>query len=79
MSAKRKKVAVPESIHDSDVSAPDALTISGGMRNEKEIAAWWERVKLYAQAMHALDRAVLIKHIADEDIYYLSSVPDASR
>lgn len=58
-------------IWDRDVTAPDALQISAAMQNPSAIAAWWERVKTYTEAMQALDRAVLLKH--DEETWYLSS------
>jgi hypothetical protein len=68
------RTASSETLYDRDVCAPEALEISEGMQNSQNIAAWWERVKLYAEAMEALDRAVLLKR--SDGVWYLSSVSE---
>ncbi len=62
-------------ILDRDCIGPDELSIAGGMRNEKEVAAWWERVKLFARAMQPLNRTVLLRE-GSEGEWFVSSVPD---
>lgn len=61
------------SVLDDDVCAPEALNLSDDMHNEKTIMEWWGRVKLYAEAMYALDRAVLLYRDEDND-WRLSSI-----
>lgn len=63
-------------IGDYDCIGPDALEIPDALRNEKEIAAWWERAKLYATAMEPLGRAVLLRFSSDEQSWYVASVPN---
>ena len=65
----------PVNILDRDCIGPDELTIAGGMRNEKEIAAWWGCVKLFARAMQPLGRTVLLRE-GSEGEWFVSSVPD---
>ena len=73
-----RKAATRElvSLHNMNTIGPEELELEDQMRNEKEIAAWWGRVKLYAKAMHELDRVVMLHHIADENRWYLSSIPE---
>ena len=65
-----RKVKVPKRepyrIHDHDVCAPDALLISASPRNEKVLAAWFERVVFYVDAMQSLGRTVLIQNMDGE-------------
>lgn len=65
------------SIYDRNICGPDALEIADSMRNDPTIAAWWSRVKLYAEAMHELNRAVIL-HRTEEGVWYLSSVEEHS-
>jgi hypothetical protein len=74
---RKARVAISESLYDRDVCGPDALEISESMQNTQGIAAWWEKVKLYAEAMEPLNRAVLLKR--NDGVWYLSSVPDRVR
>jgi hypothetical protein len=70
----RAEVTVPDLITDRNVCGPEVLEIRDGMQNSQEIAAWWGRVKLYAEAMHALDRVVTLHHVEDERYWYLASI-----
>ena len=45
----------------------------GNVENHARIAAWWERAKLYAEAMDDLGRAVILKK-NDDETWYLASV-----
>lgn len=74
VSPKKKKAQPVKgrgSIYERNVVGPSALEIGSDMRNPALIAAWWERVKLYTEAMEALDRVVLIHRAAAT--WYLSS------
>ena len=77
-SAKKKSAAKgePVSLLDLNVCAPDELNILDSMRNEAEIVAWWGRVKVYAKAMHALNRVVMLHPLIGENIWYVSSTPE---
>lgn len=62
-------------LHDLKVPAPDKLNISGTLENERAIAEWWLRTRLYCRAMNDLDRIPVIAHLPDEDRFYLASIP----
>ncbi len=62
-------------IRDFDTGGPQQLSISGGMKNDKAIATWWQDAKLFVESMEDLGRVVLL--LSDgEGSYYLSSVQD---
>ncbi len=60
----------------NDTPAPDELDLSATMANEKEIAVWWGRVKLYHAAMRGLGRRVILRYHVDDKLYYLTSEED---
>ena len=76
--AKKTTTPVPEplTLYDVNVCGPDAVEIRGSMANEKEIAAWWRRVKDYADAMRQLNRVPMLCYDPDGDEWYFASVPD---
>jgi len=61
--------------YDDVVPGPGSLDMLASTRNEKMVTSWWEGVKLYAESMRDLDRAVVLCYVPDEDRYYLGSVP----
>ena len=71
-----RKAKTDLTLYDQNVVGPTALTLAGAMRNETHIKEWWERAKLYVEAMRALDRVVMICYDPDEETYYLASVEE---
>lgn len=80
MSRKTKRVKrepkAPQTLYEVNVCAPGALEILGDVDNHMLIHDWWGRVKLYAEAMHALNRVVMLCHDSTEDKWYLASVEE---
>lgn len=66
-------MATKTSLYDRNVCGPEALEMPGNVENHARIAAWWERAKLYAEAMDDLGRAVILKK-NDDETWYLASV-----
>lgn len=73
--ARRKAQAKPVDLLDVNVVGPEDTHIDGGDQNMMQVARWWESVKLYEEAMRALDRVVLLGYDRDSDEWYVSSVP----
>lgn len=64
-------------IWDRNVVAPEALSIPLNCRNERTIAAWYERLLLYTEVMRGLQRAVVLGYDPDDNKLYATSVEDA--
>lgn len=59
---------------ERNVVAPDAIEIADGMRSQIHIGEWWEMVKLYAEAMNGLGRAVMLEFDHDSRKWYFASI-----
>lgn len=80
--SKRKKPVAPPvprvvALYEENTVGPiERLSISDGMQNERTVAAWWERAKLYAEAMRGLDRVTMLCYDPDDKNWYLASIPE---
>jgi len=63
-------------LRDYDTVAPERVQVASNMQNPVKIAEWWSDTRLYIDSMRGLDRVVTISHDPDENVFYLSSLPE---
>lgn len=81
MSEAKKKGATakpePVTLYDINVCGPDALDLAAHP-TDATLRQWWDRAKVYTQAMVSLNRVTMLCYIPDEHKFYLASVPEVA-
>ena len=79
MGSKRKVVQVGRavaSLYDRNVCGPEALEVAEHP-TDAQLRQWWDRTKVYTQAMCSLDRVTMLCYVPDELKFYLASVEES--
>ncbi len=68
-------VVVP-TIYDFHVAGPEALDVSVNPSADA-LRQWWDRAKVYAEAMRDLNRVTILGFDPERKVYWLSSVEES--
>lgn len=74
MSAKRGAPKPPKAtLYDANMVGPEALEV-GRYPTDAQLRQWWDRAKVYTDAMRGLDRVTMLCFDHDTNNYYLASI-----